>query len=463
MTIRKKWILTLGMIAIISIFINSLLLSFLTSRNFNDYLDDSHEEICKDIVDFLTKEMSKKDFSQERLDVELDAFLGRSILQIKVFDGDGDLLASVIDDAQVNTDHGMGMMHQKNNRNNIVDSYELVSNQNKLGEVHITRFSTAGNSYAAEMFQGSLFRNSLLSIAIVMIVVFLLGLVMSKKVSKDLIQTAKMAQNIENGIDNARADSNTKEIHIIQTSLESLETKLKLKNKARKTLVDEMVHQTRTPLTILKMHLEGMEDGVIQMDAEEIKACEGQVDNLTDIIKNMSELIDVEASERKVMLENVEVNLFLKHILNGMKSQFHRNGIVLELDSQDKVNIQTDPYRLGQTVYNILTNAYKFTPSGGHVLIQYQLTSSSLQIIIEDDGKGISEEEQSRIFDAYYKGDHELNSKGDGLGLFIARQNMESLNGQIHVISQEGKGSKFILSIPLEYKSEQEDLKGWEN
>jgi len=302
------------------------------------------------------------------------------------------------------------------------------------------------------MFQSSLFRNSLLSIGVVMIVVFFLGLSMSKKVSKDLIQTAMMAQNIENGIDNTRPDSNTKEIHMIQTSLESLETKLKLKNKARKTLVDEMVHQTRTPLTILKMHLEGMEDGVIQMDADEVKVCEGQVDNLTDIIKNMSELIDVEADERKVMLENVEIDLFLKQILNGMKSQFHKKGIELELSTQDKINIQTDPYRLGQTIYNILTNAYKFTPSGGHVFIQYQLTNTNLQIIIEDDGKGISEEEQSKIFDAYYKGNKEVNSKGDGLGLFIAKQNMESLNGQIHVISKEGIGSKFILSIPLENK-----------
>ena len=285
-----------------------------------------------------------------------------------------------------------------------------------------------------------------------MIVVFLLGLFMSKKVSKDLVQTAKMAQNIENGIDNTRADSNTKEIHMIQTSLESLETKLKLKNKARKTLVDEMVHQTRTPLTILKMHLEGMEDGVIQMDAEEVKVCEGQVDNLTDIIKNMSDLIDVETSDRKVMVENVDIALFLKQILNGMKSQFHRKGIELEIVSQSKINIQTDPYRLGQTIYNILTNAYKFTPSGGHVFIQYQLTETNLEITIEDDGAGISEEEQSRIFDAYFKGSGEVNNKGDGLGLFIAKQNMESIHGQIRVISKEGKGSSFFLDIPTENK-----------
>ena len=135
-----------------------------------------------------------------------------------------------------------------------------------------------------------------------------------------------------------------------------------------------------------------------------------------------------------------------------MKSQFHKKGIELELSTQDKINIQTDPYRLGQTIYNILTNAYKFTPSGGHVFIQYQLTETNLEITIEDDGAGISEEEQSRIFDAYFKGSGEVNNKGDGLGLFIAKQNMESIHGQIRVISKEGKGSSFFLDIPTENK-----------
>lgn len=450
MTIRKKWILTLGVIAIISIFINSFVLSFLTSRNFNDYLEKSHQEACKDIVNFLSKKMKVENHLQERLDEEMDAFLGRSVVQIKVYNSDGKQIANVVDEEQMNIEPGMGMMHQKSSRNNIVESYDIVSNKVIVGEVYITRVSTAGSSYAAAMFQESLLRNSLLSVGLVMVVVFLLGLIMSKKVSKDLIQTAKMAQNIENGVDSSRADSKTKEIYMLQKSLESLETKLKLKNKARKTLIDEMVHQTRTPLTILKMHLEGMEDGVIQMDEEGAKICEGQVENLTDIIKNMSSLIEAETSERKLIVEEVDIFLFLKQIINGMKSQFRSKEVELELLSQEKVILETDPYCLGQSIYNILTNAYKFTMPEGKVTIKYELYNRYLQIEIEDDGVGISEEEQIKIFDAYYKGENSTNNQGDGLGLFVARQNMERISGTIVVISQKGNGSKFILSLPVE-------------
>lgn len=449
MTIRKKWILTLGLIAVISIIINSMVLSLLTSRNFNDYLDDNHEQTCKDIVEFLSKEMNKEDNLQERLDVELDAFLGNSIIQIKVYNSSGEQIANVVDEAKPTNEHGMGMMHQKNPGNNIVDTYDIVSNQVKMGEVHITRFSTAGSSYAAMMFQSSLLRNSFLSVGIVMIVVFFLGLLMSKKVSKDLIQTANMAQNIENGRENQRQYSKTKEIHMIQKSLESLETRLKLKNKARKTLVDEMVHQTRTPLTILKIHLEGMEDGIIQMEPEEIKICEDQIDHLSMIITNMSELIDAGTNERKIVLEEFDLVLFMKQILNGMKSQFQNKNINLELLSVEKMVVQTDKYRLGQSIYNLLTNAYKFTPAGGKVSVHYHSEGDILQIEIADTGVGISEEKQQKIFDAYYKVDTEVGSMGDGLGLFIAKENIESMGGRIKVISREGKGSRFILIIPI--------------
>ena len=236
---------------------------------------------------------------------------------------------------------------------------------------------------------------------------------------------------------------------MIQKSLESLETRLKLKNKARKTLVDEMVHQTRTPLTILKIHLEGMEDGIIQMEPEEIKICEDQIDHLSMIITNMSELIDAGTNERKIVLEEFDLVLFMKQILNGMKSQFQNKNINLELLSIEKMVVQTDKYRLGQTVYNVLTNAYKFTQSGGKVSLQYYREGDNLHIEIADTGVGISEEKQLKIFDAYYKGDAESGGMGDGLGLFIAKENIESMGGRIKVISREGKGSRFILIIPI--------------
>ena len=198
--------------------------------------------------------------------------------------------------------------------------------------------------------------------------------------------------------------SKVREIRIIQQSLDTLQKKLKLKQTSRKRLLDELVHQTRTPLTILKTHLEGFEDGILSMTQEEIKTCEAQIDNITSIITNMSAMIDAEKNLDDVQVEEIEINQLLKQIIGALKVQFTKRQIDLTLMSNKKVNIKTDKYKLSQCIYNILTNAYKFTEPQGKVTVSYELTGSELAITIEDTGLGISPEDQLHLFDAYFRG-----------------------------------------------------------
>jgi signal transduction histidine kinase len=451
MTIRKKWILTLGLIAVISILVNTLVLSILTSRYFMGYLDRKYDQTCTELVKYLSKTMSAGGDLSSKISVELDAYLGDSITQIKVYDDSGSLVAEAKDTTQAGNRHNMGMMHGMmggmNQRYDIVDDFHITGDSGTLGEVHITRYTTSENTYAAIMFHDSLLRNSLVSVGIVLILVFLLGLIMSRKVSRDLIQTAEMAQNIEEGKENRLHFSKTKEIRMIQQSLKSLESRLKLKQKARKTLVDEMVHQTRTPLTILKMHLEGMEDGVIPMQAEEFQVCENQIDNLSDIILNISSLIDAGTDETAVVLEEFELHQFMRQIMNGMRAQFQKKNIDFRILTSEKIQVRTDKYRLGQSIYNILTNAYKFTPSGGNVSINYYKDGEMIKMEITDTGCGIPEEEQERIFDAYYKNSKDTGEAGDGIGLYVAKENIGNVHGKIEVQSIMGQGSKFTVII----------------
>lgn len=453
MTIRKKWILTLGFVAIISIIVNSLVLSALSSNYFNSYLEESYNQACDQIIDYLSKELNSNN-SKNQISVGLEGYLDDSITQIKVYDSSNKLIAVASDETFFYGGNSMGMMHGMmkgmNSRYNVVDTFSISGDNGILGEVYITRYSTSGSSYAAKMFQSSLFKNSMISIGIVMILVLILGIIMSKRVSKDLIHTAEVAQNIDIGKANQINYSKTKEIQIIQQSLKSLESRLKLKQKARKALVDEMIHQTRTPLTILKMHLEGIEDDVITMETEEIKVCENQIENLSDIITNISSLIDAGTSESVVLMEEFDLYHLLKQITNGMKAQFQKKNINFKLLTTDKIIVNTDKYRLGQTIYNILTNAYKFTPSHGFVTLGYGRENEFIIIEIEDTGCGISKEDQFKIFDAYYKKNRDTGKAGDGIGLFVAKENMEKVNGRIEISSIEGRGSKFKLILPVE-------------
>lgn len=458
MTIRKQWLIMLILVAVFSVVVNSFVLSSLTDKYFKDYVQDNYEKHFDQIVAYITETLSSENYSSNQMEIQLETHLVDPINRIKVYNAEGLLLADVSSNNTMGkgmmngNGHGMhGMMMGNYNAGlEEIDNAEIRYENKVIGQVNITKYSSAENSIDAWLFQSSLMENSLYSIGIVLIFVIIIGILISKKTSKDLIMTADMAQNIDIGNKTIKLRSNVKEIRVIQQSLESLQTRLKIKQKSRKSLIDEMIHQTRTPLTIMKTHLEGIEDGIIELTPEEIRICENQIENITNIITNMSSMIDADKEFDTTKKEKININHLLRQIVSGLRAQYEKKEIELTVIGNEKINIITDPYKLSQAIYNILTNAYKYTNPGGRVQIDYQLVEDEIVITIEDNGIGISKEDQNKIFEAYYRSDYVLNSDGEGIGLYVAMENMKSINGKLSVSSELNKGSKFTLHLPKE-------------
>lgn len=453
MTIKRQWMRVLILSVALSVAVNSIFLSLLINRYFIDYSKENYNYHISQLEELSKKVFLEKDYNKKQINMQLESHLSDPINEIKLFDSEGNLLADVVSDNH----QTMGMMrsrvinHMMGTASGEIDSIDIIQNGNVIGKLNITRYSSIGNSLGTRRFVVSLIFNSLMSFGFVFILIFIIGRVISNKMSKDLMLTAEQALDIDLGNISHITQSNVKEIRTIQQSLETLQTRLKLKQTSRKKLIEELVHQTRTPLTILRTHLEGFQDGIIQLTPDEIKTCEVQIDNITSIITNMSGMIDAERDIDSIKIEQVELNTLLKQIVGGLKIQFEKKGIVLELLNNEKLTLETDHYKLSQIIYNLLTNAYKFTASKGKVTVEYKKIGDNIEIAIEDSGIGISAEEQSKIFDAYYRGKNSLNAAGDGIGLYIVKENMMKIHGEIKVQSELGKGSKFIIIIPLKY------------
>jgi len=279
MTIRKQWLIMLILVAVFSVVVNSFVLSSLTDKYFKDYVQDNYEKHFDQIVAYITETLSSENYSSNQMAIQLETHLVDPINRIKVYNSEGLLLADISSNNTMGkgmmngNGHGMHGMMMGNYNPGLeeIDNAEIRYENKVIGQVNITKYSSAENSIDAWLFQSSLIENSIYSIGIVLIFVIIIGILISKKTSKDLIMTAEMAQNIDIGNKTIKLRSNVKEIRVIQQSLESLQTRLKIKQKSRKSLIDEMIHQTRTPLTIMKTHLEGIEDGVIELTPEEIR------------------------------------------------------------------------------------------------------------------------------------------------------------------------------------------------
>jgi two-component system, OmpR family, sensor histidine kinase BaeS len=329
-----------------------------------------------------------------------------------------------------------------------VDSFDIMDNGVLLGKLNITKQSSAESSVIAMMFKSRLFINSLISTGFAIVITLLVGAYISKRMSKDLTDTAQLASNIQIGNPLENKPSSIKEINQIQNSLHDLNTRLKIKQKSRKTMVDQLVHQTKTPLTILKSHVEAIEDGVIQISKEELAIFQDQIDHLNNILSNMSTMIDAEKESEILTLETVDIHQLLNQIILGLRSQFDKKGIELKLISTTKVKLMTDPYKLSQVLYNLLTNAYKYTEKG-RVEISVKEDKDTLSISITDTGIGIDPTEISNIFNAYYRGASVTKIPGEGIGLYVVKENLNQLNATIEVQSTLGKGSTFTIKLPL--------------
>lgn len=458
MTIRKQWLIILILIAVFSVTVNTLVLGSLIDRYFTGYMHENYETHLSELVNYAQKALTEKDLSIRQMAIELETHLDDPITRIKLYNIRGQLVVDVVNENNI-----PNMMRNKGMFNRMmgmqleeVDHTPIYDGKRLVGQLNVTRYSAVENSMATRMFKAALLSNSLLSIAIVLIFAVMIGIIVSKRISKDLIQTSLLAQDIELGKASAVKFSKITEIRVIQQSLETLKTKLNLKNKSRKNLLDEMVHQSRTPLTILKNHLEGYEDGIINMDTEEIKICGEQIENLTSIIANLSSMIDAEKDEEQIKVEGFEFNQLLQQIVGGLKGQFNKRSIELSLLNQEKVQLNTDRYKLSQAIYNVLTNAYKYTLENGKVTIAYTANSEQLTIAITDNGIGIADNEQKKIFNAYYRGSSVNNIAGEGIGLFVANENLQKIHGTISVESQLGTGSKFIISLPVDLRNHKE-------
>lgn len=456
MTIRKIFLIVLISVSVLSIGINAFTLSSLTDRYFTDYLNESYTSHVTQVVAYTTVALQEENVSYRQMAIELETHLDDPIIQIKLYDKDGILLVDVDDEFRLTGGMmgGQRMDRMRSEGESQVEQYSIEAGGSVLGVLNITRKGSAETSFVARMFKASLIRNSIFSILIAIAVSVVIGIIISKKMSRALQETADLASDIQVGSGKKPSKTTIKEVIRIRESLENLNTRLKLKQKSRKELIDQLVHQSRTPLTVLKSHLEAIEDGIIQVDSREVSICQDQIRNIEDIISNMSGMIDANKETDELMVESFEFSRFIGQIYESMKAQFNKRDILFELITNDKVDMETDRYKLSQAIYNILTNACKYTETGGNVRISYIVNEEKLLLKIQDTGIGIREEELDKIFQAYYRGTDQLKTEGEGIGLFIAKENMARIKGALSVTSGKNMGSTFILSVPVKLPEE---------
>lgn len=273
-----------------------------------------------------------------------------------------------------------------------------------------------------------------------------LSFIFSIFLSRPLNRMKKAVETMARGDFSVRLESTSRdEIGRLSASFNFMAEALEREEALRKHLTSNIAHELRTPLAVMKANVEGMMDGVIPDNREGLENMRIEVEKLIRLVEGIEDVTKAEASFfSKKSYTELNLSDFLSYAVSKISPLASAKKLVLHLDSDSPAVIETDSEKLDTIVQNILTNAIKYTKSGG-IWVDYGIEDQLFFIRVRDSGAGIPETEKDLIFKRFYRGE---SSKGIGLGLAIVKELIDVMGGSIDVQSTEGKGSLFTIRLP---------------
>ncbi|MBM3143448.1 MAG: HAMP domain-containing protein [Chloroflexi bacterium] len=220
---------------------------------------------------------------------------------------------------------------------------------------------------------------------------------------------------------------------------------------AQRRFVADVGHELRTPLTVIKGNVNLLRR-MGCADDESLGSIESEVDRLTRMIGDLLLLASVESGKLPLNIQLVEMDTLVLEVLQQTRV-LAADRVHVRLGDVDQVLVCGDRDRLKQVMLNLVENAIKYTPAGGDVVVEVGKTDAQARFAVADTGPGIPPKDLPHIFERFYRAEksrtRSKDGKGFGLGLSIAYWIVHHHGGQIDVESEEGKGTKFCVWLPL--------------
>ena len=214
--------------------------------------------------------------------------------------------------------------------------------------------------------------------------------------------------------------------------------------------VSNVSHEMKTPIAVIKNYAELLQMKNVREEEKEEYArnIEEAAGHLSALISNILRLNKLENQRIDPEIESYDLCGQLEECILQYEELWDEKELELEVDMEEKAVIQADPSLMELVWNNLLSNAIKFTEHGGKVTVRQITAGEYVEVSVSDTGCGMSKESIRHIFDKFYQGDTSHSKEGNGLGLALVKRILVLMNGDIQVVSQEGKGSTFTVKLP---------------
>ena len=350
-----------------------------------------------------------------------------------------------------NHEHG----RMNNNANNFFEDdaefENLTFNLGKnIGKLDIKRRLPSGRY--ENSFISYLTRYTLAGAFIMILFACGAGCIVAERLSRPVIKVIERTKKIAKGdydISEKISPVGISELDDLTDGVENLARSLAGQEKLRRRLMVDVAHELRTPLTVVRTQIEAVADGILEPSPERLNLCLNEIKRLGGLIENVEALTRLEGETLEIHTEKTEMKNYLEPVLETFKPVFEKSGINFDYELQENLFCEIDRNKFRHVIDNLLSNALRYTNSGGNVNVKLHGGNNKIFIEVNDTGIGISEKDLPNIFERFYRADESRArvTGGSGVGLAIVKASVEAHNGTITAKSVKGRGSSFIIQL----------------
>jgi signal transduction histidine kinase len=287
----------------------------------------------------------------------------------------------------------------------------------------------------------------ILAFGFVVFLVVVAGFGGLRRMTRPVSSLVEAAGRIEAGDYSAQVpESGPRDLRSVARAFNAMSARLKANDEQRRSFLADVMHEMRTPLSVIRGQAEAIADGVYPGDADHLAPILDATQALDRLVEDLRTLVLTDAGNLVLRKEPTDIGALAGETVDSFKVQADAAGIELRTDIEDNLTpVQIDPARIRGVIGNLLSNAIRHTPAGGSVSVGVNESGAGAVVTVTDSGEGIAPLLLPHVFERFVKGD---GSPGSGLGLAIVHDVVSAHGGKVEVESKAGSGTHFRLTFP---------------
>lgn len=432
-------------VALVGVALVAILANRATSVGFQRYLQTGESDQLRELQDDLSAF-----FAQQGSWQGANTVLRRSGIGPET-SGGGYFLRVVDNDKQI--------VGSRGGQGRPMEEYEvelpIVVNGRQVGSLLATEAGRGG--HAGEQYLDSVNQAIVTAGIAAIIVALFLGIFLAQRLTKPLRQLTTATQAVAAGDFSQQVTvSSSDEIGDLAHDFNKMARTLEISEKRRQQLLADTAHDLRTPISIIRSHLEAMLDGVFPPTPENLAVVHEETLHLGRLVDDVRTLSLVESGHLPLHMSTLDMSELVQQVVAAFVPLAEADGVDLNMKLAEHAPVLADRARLHQVLANLIANALRYAPQGTAnppaVSIVVATKADIVQVEVGDNGPGLTAEQQQHVFDRFWRSDsaRSRDEGGSGLGLAIAQGIVEAHNGSIAVASIPGSGTEMIIRLPKE-------------